>query len=417
MSDKPSAFFHLEPAHQHYDWGTKSDIAKIFKWQTQDDKPLAELWMGSHPKAPSKIQLENGEWIELNKWLKKHASDLEEAKLINNGQLGFLFKVLSAAKALSIQVHPNKVQAELGFEKEEAEALKDRNALDRNYRDANHKPELICALSPFVAMSGFRNFASITTLLRPLQTDWVDKWLLKCSKHDDGNAVGIKEGFIELLSLSNEEKADRFNSLVKACRKVIGITPSELDLEQYKNQSVLSPYMECLLMAHDYPNDIGIISPFLMHLFWLDIGQAIFLEAGIPHAYLRGTGLEIMAASDNVLRGGLTSKHIDLRELKSVMTAGPHHIELVKATYLDNQTLVYDVGINDFKLIIKDFEVSVSSNVLNTETLSLVLCLEGELQFIHKEKKLGLKAGDASLLTKGFVNVNGAGRLAIATNG
>ena len=217
--------------------------------------------------------------------------------------LPFLFKVLAAAKPLSIQAHPNRDQAREGFARENRQKIS-LNAFNRNYKDENHKPEIICALEPFWALKGFRRVEEIILLM--------DKIGIRASLEEDLNALrrrpnqeGLKTFFRALIN-DGEGTADRvLREAVEQCEKLADDDPA---------------FEWVIKLSEAYPDDIGILSPILLNLVHLQPGEAMNIPAGELHAYLEGAGIELMANSDNVLRGGLTPKYVDVSELLNILT-------------------------------------------------------------------------------------------------
>jgi mannose-6-phosphate isomerase len=278
---------------QNYAWGSKTALTDLYGIANPDQQPMAELWMGAHPKSSSKIDV-HGEVKSL-----RDAIDGDKTALLGSrvaerfGELPFLFKVLCAAQPLSIQVHPNKQASEIGFAKENAAGIP-LDAAERNYKDPNHKPELVFALTPFLAMNAFREFSEIVSLLQPVAGAHtsIAHFL------ENPNAEGLSQLFASLLNMQAEEKAH-----------ALAVLASALNSQQGE------PWDTIRLIAQFYPDDSGLFSPLLLNVVKLNPGEAMFLFAETPHAYLQGVALEVMANSDNVLRAGLTPKYIDIPEL------------------------------------------------------------------------------------------------------
>lgn len=285
-----------------YAWGSVNAIPELLGKTPDPQQPQAELWMGAHPKAPSKVLYEDS-WIRLDELIKQHPGEILGREVVEKfeGRLPYLFKVLAAAKPLSLQAHPSKEQAKQGFDRENHRGI----ALDdptRNYKDNNHKPECILALSPFWALNGFRNIQNALDLFGRLNLDGLEPYLKILRKHPAEEAL---KRFFELLMKSTaDEKKQLTGSAVSAAAQL---------------RSTDAVFRWMLELADAYPGDIGIFSPIFLNLICLEPGQAMFLPAGELHAYLEGTGIELMANSDNVLRGGLTPKHIDVPELLNVL--------------------------------------------------------------------------------------------------
>ncbi len=347
MKKKPRiSFFIMDNKVQNYNWGSIDSLNKLFGIKNPNSGPQAEMWMGSHYNGCSKIK-HNGNKILLSEFITENKNSVlstETAKKF--GDLPYLFKVLAARQALSIQVHPNKYEAELGFEKENLAGIA-HHAPERNYKDPNHKPELVYALTPYQAMNGFRSVSDIIRNFSTLNIEQlrpITKLLL-----DEPNELGLRSFFCQLLSMEGEEKYKAITTL----------------LEHAQEHCDNKIYALILELNKQYPKDIGLFSPLILNVLTLQPGEAMFLEARTPHAYLQGTALEIMANSDNVLRAGLTSKHIDVIELAKCTS----FVEKTKSSLLlepikKEDTLLFPVPVTDFKfaIFIKPNNTHVSVN-------------------------------------------------------
>jgi mannose-6-phosphate isomerase len=294
----------LKPRIRDYDWGTTDAIAELQGRPVPAAGPEAELWMGAHPTAPSGVDRQPSSAtpsaplapsVTLDTLI---AADPQgelgpEVAARFGGRLPFLLKVLSAARALSIQVHPSRAQAEAGYADEEQRGVP-RDAPDRNYVDDWPKPELLYALTPFEVAAGLRTPADASALLQALEVDELKP--LAAGLTDLGAALATV--------LRWPEPAPLVASVVAACQRLA---------------EAGGPYADAcaavVRVAADRPGDIGVVALLLMRHAVLQPGQAMFMPAGGLHAYLRGTGIELLANSDNVVRSGLTSKHIDVPEL------------------------------------------------------------------------------------------------------
>ena len=299
----------LECTVQDYAWGDPDSIPRLLGTEP-DGTPAAELWMGAHPKAPSR-----SDSASLDELIADAPAELLGAETADRfGQLPFLFKVLAAAQPLSIQTHPSLDQARAGFARENAAGI-DLGAPYRTYRDANHKPELICALTPFAARVGFRPVSEAREVLAILQetaagpTPHLDELLAQMQA--DGDDTQVLQGVLaHLLRLDAATVPQLIGEVLDAARQVTsGDRADEL------------AWLDT--MDRHFPLDVGIAVALLLNHVDLSPGEAVFLPAGNLHAYLRGTGVELMANSDNVVRGGLTPKHIDIDELLAVVDATP----------------------------------------------------------------------------------------------
>lgn len=283
---------------RNYPWGSTAAIAELLG-REPSGQPEAELWLGAHPGSPSVIVGDGGPAGDLAAWI---AAD-PRAALGPGERLPFLLKVLAADSALSLQAHPTTKQAAAGFARENALGVP-IDAANRNYRDPHAKPEVLYALSPTVdALCGFRPLAETRELFEALGLEgFVPGW---------DSIAGV---FAWLLSGD-----PRVAELVERAVVVAGETAAPDDATALAVDTILR-------LAVEHPGDPGIVGALLLNRVQLRAGEALFLPAGNIHAYLRGVGIELMEASDNVLRGGLTSKHIDVPELLNVLDFTPRPI-------------------------------------------------------------------------------------------
>jgi len=291
----------LENPIQNYAWGSRTAIAELLGRPTPSERPEAELWIGAHPKAPSRIAEPAGLGT-LDAAIQDDPVGLLGADVCDRfgNELPFLFKVLAAAEPLSIQAHPNQEQARGGWNRENAEGIP-LDAPRRNYRDPNHKPELVCALTPFVALKGFRPLDETVRALEPLARPELKDVLGRLAR--ESNATALRALFARLMTLEPEERAP----ILKRAAAEAARRSSDPAWRWVKR------------LLEKYPQDLGALAPLYLNLVALEPGEALFLAAGELHAYLEGTALEIMANSDNVLRGGLTPKHVDVQELMATL--------------------------------------------------------------------------------------------------
>ncbi len=369
----------LKNSIQKYAWGSYSAIQQLTGAEPSDE-PWAELWMGAHPKAPSQVNVD-GQWVALQdfiRWFPKDILGEHTAKKFNN-TLPYLFKVLAAKQALSIQAHPNAEQAKNGFELESATGP-DINASARNYKDSCHKPECICALTPFTGLKGFRKITSILEMLtRFCPHGLADE--IKALK-----TTNLKIFFQALMELPQSKKKLVILETVETAQK-----QASSDLTG-----------EWILKLHQqYPTDIGVISPLFLNLFCLKPGQALFLPAGELHAYLDGLGIELMANSDNVLRGGLTPKHVDVPELLNVLNFVESDIEIMLPESISDCEGKYPVFAEEFML--STIHLSDSKTYISPQqrSVEILLCTYGNAQLTYRDNQnesIDLKKGDSLLI-------------------
>jgi mannose-6-phosphate isomerase len=345
-----------------YPWGSKNLIPDYFA-KAADSQVISEIWFGSHDASPS-IDLSTGEPI--TETLGK--------------KLSFLMKLLSCESALSIQVHPNSEQAKAGFERENQLGLVLEDPT-RNYKDQSHKPELIIALTPFEALAGFRPLSEIKTILREFGEQ--------------------APAFNKVLSLCDE--ADPYRQLFQTIlesKDLVSSFQSEIDSSVLSGISKTAAELTTRLLSQ-YPADTGALVSLLLNYLNLDPGQAVFVPAGQLHAYLSGLGVEVMASSDNVIRGGLTSKHIDTPELLKIVEFVEEKNPRVSPTNIATGLVQYPVPVADFSV----YRASVSgANLfadLDIQGESIVLCTAGEVAVgTSLEEREVIRAGDAVLLAK-----------------
>jgi len=381
---------------QPYAWGSHSAIGRLLGLPVPTAKPQAELWMGAHPKAPSFVFWQ-GSWRSLTNLLTNYPKNILGTLGYHHygNHLPFLFKVLAAEKPLSIQAHPDKAQAKVGYAKEN-QANIPLTAGYRNYKDDNHKPECLCALTPFVALCGFRPITEIIKYMRKILPPDFEYLLTPLQK--EGDSKGLKAFFNHLMTLSKPKQKD----LIK---KVI--LKAKMDRET-------SSAVKWLHTLHRYyPEDIGVLSPFYLNLIELMPGQAIFLKAGVLHAYLLGTGIELMANSDNVLRGGLTTKHIDGAELMRVLKFESKSIEI--QTPMDNGSYQkkYVSPFEEFELSIITVDGNRSYVSEKERGVEILLCTEGHLILTNMahHAKMDLVKGESVLIPADLsqYDLNGVG--------
>ncbi|MDP9767802.1 UNVERIFIED_ORG: mannose-6-phosphate isomerase [Atlantibacter hermannii] len=381
---------------QNYAWGSKSALTELYGIANPDNLPMAELWMGAHPKSSSKVQDEQGQTRALREVIEADKRRLlGDAVAERFGELPFLFKVLCADQPLSIQVHPNKKNSELGFAKENAAGIP-LDAAERNYKDPNHKPELVFALSPFLAMNAFREFSDIVSLLQPVAgAHPAIAHFLQAP-----GAERLSELFAALLNMQNEEKS-----------RALAVLKSVLDKEHGE------PWNTIRTIAEFYPDDSGLFSPLLLNVVKLNPGEAMFLFAETPHAYLQGVALEVMANSDNVLRAGLTPKYIDIPELVANVKFTPKAADdLLTQPVRDDADLDFPIPVADFAFSLHD--LSTHETPLAQQSAAIIFCVEGEAVLSKGEQTLVLKAGESAFIgaDESPVAASGTGRVARVFN-
>ena len=349
----------LSNASQDYEWGSVAAIPSFLGTEPTGG-PVAELWMGTHPVAPSAIA--NG-----------------DALATVSGDLSFMVKVLAADKPLSIQVHPGRGLAETGYAEEEAAGIA-MDAPKRSYKDPNHKPEMAYALTTFDTLVGFRPTAEILRVLAGIDTP-----LAKSLGEDLRVRPGF-EGIVRLVEnllaepVAPEEVAD----VVAACRR---LSQSSIDIKR--------AYATAVEISEDFPDDVGVILSLFLNRVTLQPGEAAFLGPGVIHAHLRGMCLEVMASSDNVLRAGLTSKHVDPAGLVRCLDKGMSRVARVTPEAWGFSTEVFRPNVDDFALSVTQCShAEPDGTALPAEGNRIIICTGGEVTLLNA-------AGDSLTLDRG----------------
>lgn len=295
---------HLEGALRPYPWGSHTLIAQLRGEPSPSPQPQAELWFGAHPAAPATV---NGQGLDDAIAADPAAALGKRVQDAHGDQLPFLVKLLAAAAPLSIQAHPSLEQAKEGFARENAEGI-ELNSPNRNYKDPNHKPELIVALTEFRALAGFRPVPDTAAFFAELSSPELDRYATLLPTDGEGDLRAL---FTTLISLPHQPRVELIESVKRAAAELVDKrTAPEWMVE------AAEVYLE---LNQTYPGDVGVLAALLLNVLTLAPGEAAFLRAGQLHAYLSGLGVEVMANSDNVLRGGLTTKHVDVPELVKVL--------------------------------------------------------------------------------------------------
>lgn len=350
----------LENRIQNYEWGSLTAISELLG-REPSGLPEAELWLGAHRKSPSSVSWRQSE-IALDKQITRDPETILGREILSRfgASLPFLFKVLASAKPLSIQVHPSREQARAGFARENAAGLP-LDAPDRNYRDDNHKPEVIVAVTPFWALKGFRPVAEIAATFGEIDSGTIADtlWLL----HAGTGSEGLRKFFTEIMTMDRARQHALADDIVSAARAGRG----SADHHQW-----------IIRLNELYPGDVGLACALLLNLVLLKPGEGLFLPAGELHAYLEGTGVELMANSDNVLRGGLTPKHIDVPELLATLTFEPGRPELLTPQARGPAESVYATPAEEFELSTVDLDGSESWISPRKRGVEILLGVEGD---------------------------------------
>jgi mannose-6-phosphate isomerase len=379
----------LRGAIRTYAWGSRTAIADFTGRAVPTAHPEAELWLGAHPADPAWVETEGGE-----------QSLLEVLRADPEGQLGpvvrarfgdvlpFLVKVLAADEPLSLQAHPSTEQAIEGYRNEDRMGVPLTSPV-RNYRDRSHKPEVLVAIEPFEALAGFRPVARTVALMRAF-------------------AVSDLDPFVDLLAGQSDADGLRalFTTWITAPQPDLDVlVPAVLDGAINYLRSGATEFAEeartVLELGERYPGDAGVLASLLLNRLRLEPGEALYMPAGNLHSYLRGVGFEVMANSDNVLRGGLTPKHVDVPELLRVLDFTPATDEsLHPALEQDGFELQYRTPATEFAVSVLTLDGDNLGHEVDApcrhEGPQILVCVQGPVVVRAKSDTLTLERGSAA---------------------
>jgi mannose-6-phosphate isomerase len=339
--------FPLQGVVQHYDWGGSDFIPALLGVGNAAGEPFGELWIGAHDKAPSLVEVA-GAQVTLNKLIAEQPEAMlgSAAALRFGNRLPYLLKILDVHKMLSIQAHPTLAQATEGFAREQAEGIP-LQASQRNYKDDNHKPEIGVALTEFWMLHGFRPLEQIAQTLKDtpevgaLMPDFAQRLAEVGHDHEARRAL-LRVLYSSMMRMPQDKVDGLLNTLL-----------ARLEANRTTNKDCADYW--ALRAAENFPlpgghRDRGIFSVYLLNLLHMKPGQGTFQPAGVLHAYLEGVNVELMANSDNVLRGGLTTKHVDVTELLHILTFEGGTPEVFSGTVVSSQVKVYHTPAEEFEL-------------------------------------------------------------------
>lgn len=376
----------LRNAIRPYAWGSRTAIAELQGRPAPSPDPEAELWIGAHPSDPSRLE---GDGTPLTDVIAAAPEAMLGAAVVERfgRRLPFLLKLLAAARPLSLQAHPDAAQAAEGFAAEEAAGVP-RDAPHRRYVDPHHKPELLVAVTDFRALCGFREPAASAAALAGLE---VPELAPIVARLREGRLAEAVRG---LLQWPTPERATLVDKVVAA-----GAGAPE--------------YALLGELAEAYPGDVGVLVALLLNQVTLAPGEAIFMPAGNLHAYLAGLGVEIMAASDNVLRGGLTPKHVDVSELLRVLRFEPLSDPVRQPVAVSPGVVTWPVPVPEFTLYrVRPTGAPVE---LSPAGPRVVLCLSGELRVADGVSDITLRGGEAGFGPPvGSLTLTGVGEAYVA---
>jgi mannose-6-phosphate isomerase len=364
---------------RHYPWGSHTVIPDLLGLPSPTEEPYAELWMGAHPDAPS--VLADGTGLDA-------AIAAEPDRLLGpavherfGARLPFLMKVLAADRPLSLQAHPTTAQAEAGFAAEEAAGVPHIDPT-RTFKDPFHKPEILCALTPVEALCGFRPVEESLHCLAKLQLPELKPTIAALARG------GLRAAIPQLIALSEKRRESLVRSVAAKAAEFVAAHDPEF----------INTYRWAATLADTYPGDPGVVISLMCNHLRLAPGEAVYLPAGNLHAYLCGAGVEVMASSDNVLRGGLTSKHVDLAALIEVLDFTDGKVPVLHPV-LGRGGLRYRVPVEDFDLT--RVQVDVDPGELTTSGPQVLLCTQGTAVLTAADGELVLEQGSSAFVPAG----------------
>lgn len=383
----------MENVVRNYAWGSTTALAALLG-RAESGQPEAELWMGAHPDSPSEVLTPKGVTIPLDALISADPVHFLGAESVERfgPRLPFLAKILAAAQPLSLQVHPNAAQAKAGFQRENSEGLPP-GAHQRSYRDDNHKPEMIFALTHFEALCGFRPVTQTRRILARI-TALMDQSgvkippLLSALTEDLSNVsaqAGLKNAFTRLVT-GGPSGADGIESLVAALDSDEAYAPFEREVSTVRD------------LQSRYPNDPGVLISLLLNRVSLAPGEAIYLPAGNVHAYLSGLGIEVMASSDNVLRGGLTPKYVNVPELLHTVDFSPVAVPRIGAAITASGQEIYRPPFPEFQLQRIALQPASPPVRLAQSGASLLIAVTGSARLSSGNQTLHLTRGSSAFI-------------------
>lgn len=373
------SIYKIRGAVQPYTWGGTDFIPQLLRIDNPDKKPFAEYWLGAHPNASAVLEEER---LSLQDFIAQRPQET-----LGNGvaerfhSLPYLFKILDVRQMLSIQVHPSKAVAEEEYEKENKKGIA-LTAPHRNYKDKNHKPELMVALSDFYLLHGFKPEDELRAILESVRAL---NFLLPVFERG-----GYKALYEDVMTMPQEKIDDALRPLMQE------IIPAYKNGELEKSSEYFWAARAVLTFCKDKHYDRGIFSIYFFNLLNLKKGEAIYQAAGLPHAYLEGQNVEVMANSDNVLRAGLTDKHVDVPELMKHVRFEATHPHIIRASPEAEQS--FDAPVEEF--LLKRYNAQ-SPVTLSPAAGTVLFVYEGGAAAKAGEGSVELKRGEAAFLLPG----------------
>ena len=409
--------YRLSNPVRNYAWGSPVHIPRL-RGLAVGGEPVAEMWLGSHVGAPSRVDSGQG----LDEVIKDSPFDCLGPRVVDSfgARLPFMMKLLAAAEPLSLQVHPSSERARIRFAQQTVEGVA-LTARERSYQDESHKPELIFALTRFEGMAGFRDVKKSAAILRLLGGQWLDEIADELEQSKTA-FQSLRRVVTEMLALSGSDLAEKLESVRQLAaqaksrlhRPPSRRRPTVVDRASVERESV-RVFDQTLSLIDRYPKDPGVLVTLLLNHVVLAPGEAMYIPAGVIHAYTAGFGVEVMASSDNVVRAGLTSKYVDIPELLQVTDFTPTPPPLWQETKLRGVDGVQlSPPVQEFQLVV----VTTGERAFTDDQggPKIVLCLEGAVSLVAMTSRAELAPGDSVFVTDadGPICVQGAGKVALA---
>lgn len=378
-----TGIYKLTGSLQHYVWGGKNYLPSFLGLKPESQQYYAEWWLGAHTSSPSILEIE-GQLQPLNKFLNQNPTALGEQSLQSFGQeLPYLLKILDVEKPLSIQLHPTKQQAELGFAKENAQGI-DLKDPKRTYKDNNHKPEMMIALSDFWLLHGFKTKEKILATLaaRPSLAPLAEKLATQ----------NLREFYADIMQASQQQLASWLLPIIENNQVAYQHHQLELENPDYwvlYSIEAMNISLECL--------DPGLVCFYLFNIVHTQPGEGIYQDAGIPHAYLRGQNIELMACSDNVIRGGLTPKHVDIPALLQVIDCREVEPQIIPVAVQNQATFTYATPADDFALTQLRYQTATIHSYV-AKNAEILLVMQGKIEIRTPQTSLILKQGESAFI-------------------
>jgi mannose-6-phosphate isomerase len=379
---------------REYAWGSRRCIAEMQGRATPSPVPEAELWLGAHPTDSSVLIDDEGLETPLALALRNSSREMMGALSANRwrGTLPFMMKMLAAEAPLSLQVHPSEADAADGYAREEHLGIEIASP-SRNYKDRLHKPELACAVTDFHALSGFREIYDTVRLLSLFSHPALDFVSETIRRRPD--ATGARSATQVFYSLPTEALRDLIEETASESRRLLSGVATEPESRQVAEFQL--ELETVVALSARYPSDPAVLISLLLNRVRLTPGEALFQAPGVPHAYLSGVCIEVMSNSDNVVRGGLTKKNIDVGELLRTTDFRPAPPCVIQGETLGRATR-YDAGVDEFSLHRLDLDLDDGPVVLPGVGPRIVLCRTGLVQFNSDRARIDLRGGDSAWL-------------------